>query len=119
MTFSPHAASAPPVNVVATQSTSPTSVSISWDLPSNGDSIITGYRVFYGSGQSLSVPSYYVTSIAIPENPPGVGQMVSIRSESTQLPSELINVTVTFAGRLGLNNDIGTSSINMILCLDY
>ena len=98
--FSP--ASAPPVNVVATQSTSPTSVKISWSPPSDGDDIITGYRIFYGSGQSLLVPLYYVTSIVIHENPPGVGQTVSIRSESTQLPSKLINVTVNIAGRLGL-----------------
>ena len=98
--FSP--ASSPPVNVVATQSTSPTSVKISWSPPSDGDDIITGYRIFYGSGQSRLVPLYYVTSTVILENPPGVGQTVSIRSESTQLPSELINVTVNIAGRLGV-----------------
>ena len=55
--------------------------------------IITGYRIFYGSGKAyLLLYICYVTSIhvVILENPPGVGQTVSIRSESTQLPRELI-----------------------------
>ena len=35
----------------------------------------------------------------IPANAPDVGETVSIHSESTQLPSELVNVTVMIAGR--------------------
>ena len=82
------------MSVVATQSSSSAPVEVSWSPPSHGANIITGYRIFYSSGQSLLVPPY-VTRIMLnfivsqPES-------VSIHSESIQrLPSELISVMVT------------------------
>jgi hypothetical protein len=91
-------------------------VKISWTLPPDVDDIITGYRIFYGSRRSLHVPFYYVTSIVILENPPGVGQTVFIRSESTQLPSELINVTVIIAGRVWVIKSLySTPSYDIVL----
>ena len=92
-------ASAPPLNVQATQSSSSGPVEVSWSPPSDRANIITGYRIYYGNGKSLLIPSYYVTSMIIPDNAPDVGETVSIHSESTQLPSELVNVTVMIAGR--------------------
>lgn len=88
--------SAPPLNVQATWSSSFAPLELSWS-PSSTLENITGYRIFYGSGQSILVPSY-VTSIVFNfvENQDEVGQTVSIRSESLHLlPSELTNVMVT------------------------
>ena len=93
-------ASPPPLNVQATQSSSSAPVEVSWSPPSDGTTNITGYRIFYGSGQSVLVPSY-VTSINFNfvENQNEVGQNVSVRSESMQLlPSELMNTKVTEPG---------------------
>ncbi len=78
----------------ATRSSSSAPVEVSWS-PETAN--ITGYRIFYGDGQSILVPSY-VTSIVFNfvENQDEVGQIVSVRSESMHLlPSELINATVT------------------------
>ena len=97
-------ASSPPLNVQATQSSSSGPVEVSWSPPSDGANIITGYRIYYGNGQSLLVSSYYVTSMIVPNNLPDVGETVSIHSESTQrLPSKLVNVTVMSAGKSGIN----------------
>ena len=90
-------ASAPPVNVRATQFSSSAPVEVSWSLPSdNGAVDITGYRIFYGSqGQSVLVPSYINSMVLNFVDASLVIESVSIRSESMQLPSELISVTVT------------------------
>lgn len=88
--------SAPPLNVQATRSSSSALVELNWSPPSTLEDI-TGYRVFYGNGQSILVPSY-VTSIIFNfvDNQDEVDQTVSVRSESLHLlPSELTNVMVT------------------------
>ena len=81
----------------ATQSSSSAPVEVSWSpSPSDGVKNITGYRIFYGSGQSVFVPPY-VTSIIFNfvESQDEVGQSVSVRSESVQLlPSELMNAAI-------------------------
>ena len=85
-----------PVDVWATQSSSsaPVEVMISWSPPSDqGLFNITGYRIFYGSGQNVLVPTD-ATSIGLRVKE---GQTVFLRSESDQLYSELVNVT---AGKL-------------------
>ena len=87
-------ASPPPVNVVATQSSSPAPVVVSWSLPSVRANSITGYRIFYGSGKSVLVPPY-VNSIVLNFVDSSQVGSVSIRSESTQLPSQLISASVT------------------------
>ena len=82
------------MNVVATQSSSSAPVEVSWSPPSDGDNIITGYRIFYGSRKNTSVQSV-ATSIGLRVNGNYVGQNVSIRSEADQLYSELISTLVT------------------------
>ena len=86
----------PPVNVEATQASDSAPVEISWSPPSDGSATITAYRIYYGNGENVSVPSI-VTSIILSLNEDSVGQIVSLRSEADQLSlsSELINVTVT------------------------
>ena len=61
--------------------------------PSGEAATITGYRIFYGDGENVAVNASTL-SASIPS---GVGEMISVRSESAhvQLPSELITVTVT------------------------
>ena len=83
----------PPVNVVATQSTSG-SVEISWNPPLDEPSDITGYRIFYGDGMNLSVYPI-VNSVGWRVNATYQGQSVSIRSESGGIISELVRVSVT------------------------
>ena len=80
-------ASAPPVNVVATQSGSSAPVEVTWSSPSDEANIITstGYRIFYGSGKNASVSAVATY----------VGQNISVRSEGDQLYSELINTSIT------------------------
>ena len=75
---------------------------VSWSppLPSRGAAAITGFRIFYGDEESILVP-LYVTRILlnfiISES--GLGQSILIRSESVELPSELINVEVERIGK--------------------
>ena len=91
-----HLASAPPVNVRATQSSSSSPVEVRWSPPSDGATNITGYRLFYGSGKIVLVPSVAdITLVGLKVVGNYIGQNVSIRSESDQLYSELINVSVT------------------------
>ena len=90
--------SAPPLNVRATQSGSSAPVEVSWSPPSDGANSITGYRIYYGNRQNLLVPSY-VTRIVLNFVESNQIESVSVRSESTQLPSELITATVTTAGK--------------------
>ena len=84
----------PPMSVQATQSSSSAPVEVSWSPPSDGATNITGYRIFYGNGQSALVPSV-AANIGLRVNRHFIGQNVSIRSESDQLYSELISVSIT------------------------
>ena len=88
----------PPVNVEATQASASAPVEVSWSPPSDGSATITAYRIFYGNGENVSVPSI-VTSIILSLNEDSVGQTVSLRSETDQLTSQLITVTIT-AGQI-------------------
>jgi Na+-translocating ferredoxin:NAD+ oxidoreductase RnfD subunit len=90
------------VDVVATQSSSSAPVEVSWSPPSDAAPAIIGYKIFYGDGQNLFIPSY-VTRIVLNFVDSSQIESVSIRSESTQLPSELITATVTIAGKLYQN----------------
>ena len=92
MTF--FSASASPVDVVATQSGSSAPVEVSWSPPSDGANIITGYRIYYGSGQNTSVEAV-ATSIGLRVDGNYIGQNISIRSEADQLYSELISTSIT------------------------
>ena len=89
-------AASPPVNVKACQSSTSAPVEVSWSPPSSGAAIITGYRIFYHNQENIFVNSY-VNSIIINfiEIKDELGEIFSIRSESTQLPSEPVNVMVT------------------------
>ena len=83
--------SAGPLNVQATRSSSSAPVEVSWSPDQTPN--ITGYRVFYGSGQSIFV-SFYVTRVVF-NFVESQDETVSVRSESMHLlPSELINATV-------------------------
>ena len=86
----------PPLNVQATQSNPSAPVEISWSPPPiQGGFEITGYRIFYSSGpDNISIPSMLVTSVSFSVNGSYDGQTVAIRSESDQLYSQLVNVTV-------------------------
>ena len=89
-------ASAPPVDVRATQSGSSAPVEIGWSPPSDGANIITGYRIFYGSGKNISVAAAAIaTYIGLRVNENYIGQTVSVRSEADQLYSEVISTSVT------------------------
>ena len=84
------------MNVQATQSSSSAPVELSWSPPSDGAATITGYRIFFGGGQNISVPAFVrMIGSVFGEN---IDQMIAIRSESALLFSELINITVTVAG---------------------
>ena len=86
----------PPENVVASQSinaSSDTPIVMSWSPPSSGADIITGYRIFYGNGENVSVYSV-ITSVGLIVNTDYLGQSVSIQSESDGLISELVTVSV-------------------------
>ena len=92
------------MDVVASQSSSSAPVEVSWSPPTNDSNVITGYRIFYGNGQNLLIPSY-VTSIVLNFIEASQVGSVSICSESTQLPSELITVTMTTVGKpIKINN---------------
>ena len=82
------------MDVVATQSGSSAPVEVSWSPPSDGANIITGYRIYYGSGKNTSVEAV-ATSIGLRVNGNYVGQNISVRSEADQLYSELISTSIT------------------------
>ena len=68
---------------------------VSWSPPSDGDATITRYRIYYGNGQSVLVPSVTaITSVSLKVDGNYVGQNVSIRSEADQLHSEPLNVSI-------------------------
>ena len=83
------------MDVRAIQSSSLATVEVSWSPPSDGAINITGYRIFYGSGQNISVP-VVATSIGIRVNGSyhNNSQSVFLLSEADQLYSELVNVAV-------------------------
>ena len=87
---------APPLNVQAThdQSSASAPVEVSWSPPSSGPTSITGYRIFYGNGESISLPSV-VTRVILAMDEDSVGQTVSVRSEADYLASQLVTVTIT------------------------
>ena len=89
-----NSAIAPPVDVEATQASASAPVEVSWSPPSDRSATITAYRIFYGNGENLSVPSI-VTRIILSLNKDSVGETVSLRSEADQLTSQLINVAIT------------------------
>ena len=95
-------ASAPPAGVVATQSSSSAPVEVSWSPPTDAAPVISGYRIFYGNGQNLFVPSYVTRIVLNFVDSSQVGS-VSVCSESTQLPSELISAVMSIAGKLNHN----------------
>ena len=89
---------APPLNVQATQSGSSAPVEVSWSPPSDGANTITGYRIFYGNGLSVFVPSVTVitsVSLKVDSLRSYISQNVSIRSEFDQVYSELVNVFIS------------------------
>ena len=89
------AASPLPLNVRATQSSSSAPVEVSWSPPTDGANGITGYRIYYGNGQSVFVSSVTViTSVSLKVDGNYIGQNVSVRSEADQLYSELVNVSI-------------------------
>ena len=89
------AGSAPPLDVQATQSSSSAPVEVSWSPPTDGATTVTRYRIYYGNGQSVLVPSVTaITSVSLKVDGNYVGQNVSIRSEADQLYSELLNVSI-------------------------
>ena len=82
------------MNVVATQSNSSAPVEVRWSPPSDGADIITGYRIFYGSGKNTTVQAV-ASSIGLRVIGSYVGQNISVRSEADELYSELINASIT------------------------
>ena len=94
------------MNVQATQASISAPVEISWTPPASSsmslntsDVNITGYRIFFDNGESILLPSI-ITSVGVLTDGIMVGQQVSVRSEAEQeLQSELINITVTTAGK--------------------
>jgi hypothetical protein len=86
------------MDVLATQSGSSGPLEVTWSPPSDGANSITGYRIYYGNGQNVFVSSATVITsvrLSLRVNRSYIGQNVSIRSESDQLYSELVNVSVT------------------------
>ena len=88
-----HVVAAPPLNVQATQTSASAPVEVSWSPPIGGAATITGYRIFYGGGENVSVPPI-ITFIGINLTGNQIGRVVSIRAESAELLSELTNVTI-------------------------
>ena len=81
---------------------------VSWSPPSSGATNITGYRIFYGNGEILLLPSVNILGyVGLRTNKDSIGENVSVRSEADQLFSELVTVTVTVTmatvGRFSLN----------------
>ena len=90
------AASPPPQDVVATQSSSSAPVEVSWVLHlMQLVASLHGYRIYYGKGQNVFVLSVaIITSIWVWVDGNYIGQNVSICSEADQLYSELVCISV-------------------------
>ena len=69
---------------------------VSWSPPSDGASIITGYRIFYGSGENASVTSDVSGASLTPRlaNVSYIGQNVSVCTEVEQLDIQCITTSV-------------------------
>ena len=68
---------------------------VSWSPPTDGDAAIIGYRIYYGNGRNVLVPSVIaITSVSLKVDGNYIGQNISIRSEADQLYSELFNVSI-------------------------
>ena len=83
----------------ATQASATAPVEVSWSPTSGGAATITGYRIFYDGREIVFfTPVKDVTNINLNLGQgTKVGQVLSIRAESSisQLPSELITVTIS------------------------
>ena len=77
----------PPLNVRASQASLYDPVEVSWSPPSDGATIITGYRIFYGSGENTSVTSVVRGVSLTPKNANAsyIGQDISVCTEVEQL----------------------------------
>ena len=91
----------PPTAVSATLNTASGRVLISWDAPTTGGAVATGYRIYYNATDRLNDVSVDSSLLQF-ELDPSVHtlpisdmMMISIRAESAQLPSELVTVNVT------------------------
>ena len=78
---------APPVDVRARQSSPSAPVEISWSPPIHQEAFnITGYEIFYGNGEALSVPSVLTnTSVGLMVNGNYDGETVYLCSESMSI----------------------------------
>ena len=92
------------MNVKASKNIASARTEISWTLPvESEDSNVTGYRIFFDSGDNISISSWFVTSVGFTKDIVKVGEEISIRSESEDegiLPSEVVNVVVSETGNL-------------------
>ena len=92
-------ASAPLLNVQATQASASDPVEVSWSPPSGGSATITGYRIFYDGREILFLPpTDTITGIDLNfGQETKIGQVLLVRAESSMshLPSELIVVTIS------------------------
>ena len=84
----------PPLNVQATQASASAPVEVSWSPPSSGPTNITGYRIFYGNGENVSVTSV-IGSVGLVLNEDYIGREISIRSEADLVFSELVTIMVS------------------------
>ena len=66
---------------------------VSWSSPSAGAVTITGYRIFYGNQENVSVAPIF-NGVALNINQDAVGQTVSIRSEVDHIASEPVSITI-------------------------
>ena len=86
--------SPPPLNVRASQASPSDPVEVSWSPPSGGAVTITGYRIFYGDGESVSLPSV-ATAIGLKLRESYVGQLLSLCTEAKEFTSQCITTTIT------------------------
>ena len=95
------AESPPPLNVQASQASPSDPVEVSWSPPSNGATTITGYRIFYGSGENVSLPSL-ATGISLLLSTNYVGHTITLCAEAEAKMSQCVNATVTGTKHYGL-----------------
>ena len=86
----------PPLHVEASQASPSDPVEVSWSPPSDGATIITGYRIFYGSRENASVTSDVSGVSLTPRfgNVSYVGQNVSVCAEVEQLDIQCIITSI-------------------------
>ena len=117
-----HAAANPPTDVSATLNMTSGPIIITWGPPASGGAEVTRYRIYYNLGcLSLDVV------VARTENRYEMGlngllpediMSVSIRSESAQLPSELVTIRIgtgtTSNGTEQLTTTITTTAVTTV-----